>query len=132
MPTLRRHRFATVLFALCALLFMQFAVAGYACGGFEPRARDIAAMAQAGMPCAQEMSMAMDEAQPPLCHAHCQSSQAAGDAPPLLVPVALVDHRMFFAALEAVVPPERFTRQVLLLTRGTAPPLTVRHCCWRI
>ena len=130
MPALRRHRFATVLFALCALLFMQLAVAGYPCGGFESRAHDLAVMAQAGMPCAQEM--AMDEAQPALCHAHCQSSQTAGEAPSLLVPVALVDHRMFFAALDVVVPPERFAPLALLLARGTAPPLTVRHCCWRI
>ena len=133
MLTLRRHRFATVLFALYALLFMQLAVAGYPCSGFESRVRDIAAMAQAGMPCAQDMSMAMEgEAQPALCHAHCESTQAAGDAPPLLVPVALVDHRMFFAALEAVAPPERFARLAPPLARSTAPPLTVRHCCWRI
>ncbi len=132
MSALRRHRFATVLFALCALLFMQLAVAGYPCAGFESRVRDIAAMAQADMPCAQEMSVAMDEAQSPLCHAHCQSSQAAGDAPTLLVPVALVDHRMFFAALEAVALPERIAALALLLARGTEPPLTVRHCCWRI
>jgi hypothetical protein len=132
MFALRRHRFDTVLFALCALLFMQFAVAGYPCGGGESRLREIAAMEQAAMPCAQEMSIATDEAQPPLCHAHCQSSQAAGDAPPLLVPVALVDHRMFFAALEAVAVPVRPAPLALLLARGTEPPLTVRHCCWRI
>lgn len=133
MSSLRRHRFATVLFALCALLFMQLAVAGYPCAGFDSRVREISAMARAGMPCAQEMSMAMaDEAQPALCHAHCHSEQAAGDAPPLLVPAALIDHRMFFAALEAAVPAQSSPPQPLLLARGTAPPLTIRHCCWRI
>ncbi|GAC1607199.1 MAG: hypothetical protein NVS3B2_15960 [Ramlibacter sp.] len=132
MSTLRRNRFATVLFALCALLFMQLAVAGYPCAGPESRAGDVAVMAHAGMPCAQEMSIASDEAQPALCHAHCQSEQAAGDAPPLLVPVAVLDHRMFFVALEAAVAPERAVPQAQLLARGTAPPLTIRHCCWRI
>jgi hypothetical protein len=132
MSVLRRHRLATVLFALFALLFMQLAIAGYPCPGFESRVRDIAAMARAGMPCAHDMAMD-DEAQPALCHAHCQSAQAAtGDAPQLLVPVALVDHRMFFAAPALVAAPERIAPQARLLARGTALPLTIRHCCWRI
>jgi hypothetical protein len=132
MTALRRHRLLTVLFALCSLLFMQLAVAGYSCPGFESRVREIAAMAEAGMPCAQEMAMTIDAAQPNLCHAHCQSAQATGDTPALQVPAALVDHRALFAAPAAVVLVERFRPDPSLLAQATAPPLAIRNCCWRI
>jgi hypothetical protein len=132
MTALRRHRLVTVLFALCSLLFMQLAVASHSCPGFESRVREIAAMAQAGMPCAQEMAMTIDEAQPSLCHAHCQSAQASGDAPALQVPAVLVDHRALFAAPASVVLVERFLPEPALLARATAPPLAIRNCCWRI
>lgn len=132
MTVLRRHRFLTVVFALCSLLFMQLAVAGYSCPGFESRVRESAAMAQAGMPCAQEMAMTPDEAQPNLCHALCQSAQASGDTPALQVPVAAVDHHAWFAPPVTTALIERWTPRASLLAQATAPPLAVRNCCWRI
>jgi hypothetical protein len=132
MSCLRRNRFLTVLLALCSLLFMQFAVASYACPGFEARVQMISAMAQAGLPCAQEMSMAPDEDQPNLCSAHCQPAQPGGGDHALQVPVALIDHRAFFAAPAAIVFAERMTPRGSLLAQATAPPLAIRNCCWRI
>ena len=132
MPRLRRHRILTVLIALCSLLFMQFAVASYACPGFEARVQAVSAMAAAGMPCAQEMSMAPDEDQPNLCSAHCQPAQPGGGDHALQVPVALVDHRAFFSAPAAIAFVERMPPRAALLAQATAPPLAIRHCCWRI
>lgn len=132
MPRLRRHRVLTVLIALCSLLYMQFAVASYACPGFGARVQAVSAMAQAGMPCAQEMAMAPDEDRPNLCSAHCQPAQPGGGEHALQVPVALVDHRAFFAAPAAVAAVDRMTPRAFLLAQATAPPLAIRHCCWRI
>lgn len=132
MSRLRRHRYVTVLVALCSLLFMQFAVAGYACPGFDARVQDISAMAQAGMPCAQEMSTLPDEDQPNLCSAHSLSAQPAGGSDSLQVPTGLVDHNAFFAAPASIRFVERMTSRAPLLAQATAPPLAIRNCCWRI
>lgn len=130
-----RHRLITVLFALCSLLFMQLAVAAYACPGQAERLREVAAMAAmeaAGLPCAGEMAAAMDEAQPGLCHAHCQSAQQSVDKVPSLSPAAMLG-----AGFVLVLPPRRLdppppALQAPLLHRSTAPPIAVRHCCFRI
>ena len=141
MLTLRRHRLFTVLFALCNLLFMQLAVAGYSCPGVEVRMQemqDVEAMAKAGMPCAESMALSMalamatDDVQPNLCQAHCQSAQAAGDNPAPQVPVAAVDHGAFLMSPAAVASPMRSAPQASLLARATAPPLAIRNCCLRI
>lgn len=134
MLTLRRHRLFTVFLALCSLLFMQLAVAGYSCPGVESRMQGVEAMAQAGMPCAESMALAMatDDAQPNLCQAHCQSAQASADNPAPQVPVAAVDHGAFIMSPVAVAPPLRSAPQASLLARATAPPLAIRNCCLRI
>ena len=131
MLRLRRHRIFTVLFALCSLLFMQFSVAGYACPGFESRVQEMSAMAQAGTPCAESMSMAMDDTQPNLCQAHCQTAQPAGDNVALQVP-ALAGTPMPFAIAPPTALAQRPLPQPSLLARTTAPPLTIRNCCFRI
>jgi hypothetical protein len=59
---------------------MQLAVASYACPGAQSsRVAEVAAMAEAGMPCAETMSLRMDDEQPHLCQAHCQASQQTAD-----------------------------------------------------
>jgi hypothetical protein len=130
MPASRRRRLATVLFALFSLLFMQLALAGYACSGFESRMQSAAAMTESGMPC-DGMAMAVDEAQPALCHAHCEAGQQAADNHPVQVPTVAP------ASGLAVDPPlldayRRNSPHSSLLARGTAPPLAIRHCCFRI
>ena len=132
MSSLRRHRFLTVLIALCSLLFMQLAVAGYPCPGFGSRVQEISAMAEAGMPCAESMSMDMEEGQPALCHAHCESAQPVGDTYAVQVPVIDVDNGAFRAAAIFIALPRGVNAQSSLLTRATAPPLGIRNCCLRI
>lgn len=134
MPTLRRNRLFTVLFALCNLLFMQLAVAGYACPRVEARMQGVEAMDKAGMPCAESLALAMatDDAQPNLCQAHCQSAQASGDNPAPQVPVAAVDHGALIMSPVAIALPMRSAPQASLLARATAPPLAIRNCCLRI
>jgi len=131
MTLTRRFRFVTVLFALCALLFAQGALATYLCPG-AAKAAEVAQMEQAGMPCAETMSQAMDEQQPGLCHAHCQVAQQSADnfQVPALASLAQlgVVLTVTFAPLEA----DRGALDSPQLRRSTAPPLAVQHCCFRI
>jgi hypothetical protein len=130
--TLRRHRVFTVLFALCSLLFMQLAVAGYSCPGFEMRVMEISAMAKAGMPCAESMSMAPDDEQPNLCSAHCQSAQSASGDYALQVPVLAAVGGVGASLSLLSLAPAGLAPEAPLLARATPPPIAVRHCCFRI
>lgn len=124
----RRHRLFTVLFALVSLLYMQLALAAYAC----PAGYKVAAIEAAGMPCAESMTISLDDEQPGLCHAHCQAgsqSSQTSQLPPLVavdalpgVPAVLVAPLPFIEA--SLRPPH--------LQRTTAPPLAIRNCCFRL
>ena len=128
----RRNRLVTVLFALLSLLFMQMAVAGYACPGTGSKVAEAAAMADAGMPCAGAMSMNIDDEQPNLCHAHCQAdSQSAHTYQ--LPSLAAVDALPTAPALQvAPLPFVEAPPQAPHLRRTTAPPLSIRNCCFRL
>lgn len=128
----RRTRLTTALFALISLLFMQLAVASYSCPGTESKVAAISAMAEAGMPCAQSMTVNMDEEQPNLCKAHCQAGQQVADKCELPAPVALTALPPDFL-MPVVTPVLRGApMQAPHLMRTTAPPVAIRHCCFRL
>ncbi len=130
-----RKRFAMVLFALVNLLFMQLAVAAYACpGGLSKAGGDqIAAMAQAaGMPCVESMASAMDDEQPSLCHAHSKAEQQTADKHQVPGLASLADLASDFPLPRATPAPLGTLLQAPLLRRTTAPSLAVRHCCFRL
>jgi hypothetical protein len=129
----RRTRLRTVFLALVSLLFMQLAVASYACPGAQSsRIAEVAAMAEAEIPCAETMSLHMDGEQPHLCQAHCQASHQTADKYelPALASAALAD--IAYTPFIAPAIPEGAPAQAPLLKRTTAPPLAVQHCCFRI
>ena len=110
----RKHRILTALIALFGMLFMQLAVAAYACP----------------MPGCDQI----DEAQPALCHAHCQAGKSAPDKAeaPVVTPAAVI-------VTAILAPPEPLAPVGLpgaepasFLQRSTAPPISIRHCCFRI
>jgi len=130
----RRKRFGMVLFALVNLLFMQLAMAGYACpvGVSKAEADQTAAMAAAGMPCAETMAITMDGDQPSLCAAHCKADQQTADKYqlPVLASLDVPPHdypppRLILASLDPAV-------QAPLLARTTVKSVAVRHCCFRL
>lgn len=135
MIALRRHRLFTVLVALVSLLFMQLAVSGYVCpaGMSGLKAEVIKVSAHAGMPCSGSMSeTSTDDAQPALCHAHCQSDQQSADTyqlpdVPVMPAIAPVFSQQEVLSISPGLP-----SQAPLLQRTTAPPLSVRNCCFRI
>jgi hypothetical protein len=119
---------------IAALLFMQLAVAVYACPGVLSSSDSSAVMAMAdtaeAMP-ASDCAM-IDPSAPNLCEQHCQhDSQANGQASPslvfavdlpLLTVLPLVE--MFPAPLALGVSPE-------FLAHATAPPPSIRFGVFR-
>ena len=84
------------------------------------------------MPCAETMSLRMDDEQPHLCQAHYQASQLTADKYelPALASAALAN--IAYTPFIASAIPEGAPAQAPLLKRTTAPPLAVLHCCFRI
>ena len=122
----RPARFTACLIALSTLLFMQLAVAFYACPGNEMSA----GVESHGMPgCA-----GMDMAQPGLCQAHAHVGDQSLDKPALPLVQAFIPVGLGLAlnAIEPVSHPSFQPPASLLLTRATAPPIAIRHCCFRI
>ena len=135
MPRICRHRLITVLFALCSLLFMQLAVAAYACPGIGAKVAKVAeaaAMAEAGMPFAESMTLATDDEQPHLCQAHCQAESQSAEKFQLLSLLA-VDALPSAPALQIALPTlVAAPLHAPHLKRTTAPPLYIRNCCFRL
>jgi hypothetical protein len=135
MPRNHRHRLITVLYALCSLLFMQWAVAAYACPGIGAKVAQVAeaaAMAEAGMPCAESMTLLMDDEQPNLCQAHCQTEDQSADKYQLPLLVAMDALPIAPAWQVARLPFIEAPRHAPHLERTTAPPLSIRNCCFRL
>jgi hypothetical protein len=128
----RRTRLITALFALISLLFMQLAVASYACPGSGSKIAEVAAMAEAGMPCAESMPLNMDDQQPNLCHAHCQAGQQSADKHELPSPVVIGALLADFSLQVAIPVFSEAPLQAPHLQRTTAPPVTIRNCCFRL
>lgn len=138
MSSRRQSRLITVFIALVSLLFMQLAVAGYACPSVQLKVAEAATMDAAKMPCTESMSMSMaigmdmDDEQPNLCLAHCQDGHQTADRYELPVPLDISAVPVSFLVpyitpvfLGAPLQPPH-------LKRTTAPPLAIRHCCFRI
>ena len=127
----RRNHLITVLFALVGLLFMQLAVASYACPAVASKAAEVAAMAEAGMPCVESMKLNMDDAQPNLCQAHCQNGQQTADKYEVPAPVAIAALPADFKLSVTVPVFLGAPLQAPHLMRTTAPPVAIRNCCFR-
>ena len=117
---MRLHRCLTRWLSV-ALLFMQLAVAAYACPAAFTPAPAPAAMAE--MPgCPGNMPQAMDPDQPLLCQAHCQqASQTPQPTPPADLPnspvlLAVLDWR------PALLLPTWPAGEAQALRPGASPP----------
>ncbi len=129
---LRRIRLKAALVALVSLVFMQLAVAAYVCPGSVVSLAETAAMGKSGMPCAGSESVVMDEEQPNLCQAHCQVGQQSADTYQLPTLACASSVLAVYPAATAAPLLPGVPIQPPLVQRSTAPPLTVRNCCFRI
>jgi len=129
----RRHRALTALIALFGMLFMQLAVAAHVCPGMHGARIEHSVMLGAdGQPmrdCASSSASA-----PALCHVHCQDDTPSLDkADAKTFAPAIVLFWPVVAALEpALAGPQLPPETPSLLQRPTAPPIAIRHCCFRI
>ena len=129
----RRTRCMTALLALVSLLFMQLALARYVCPGELAQLTSVAATQQSGVPCSEPMSTVADNDQPNLCKAHCEDANMSAETvkvPTMDAPDGLVAY--FLADSARPILPSGLPLQKALLQRSTAPPLSIRHCCFRI
>jgi hypothetical protein len=116
----RFHRIVTMIVAICSLLFMQLAMAAYRCPG--PARMEMRHCAQ------------MDDSPQTLCQSMAQGDAAKQSLDKL--PVADVPD--FQPVLMAVLQPvlaesaDDGEPAPVFLSHSTDPPISIRHCCFRI
>ena len=128
----RQSRLITVFISLVSLLFMQLAVAGYTCPGVQQKEAEAATMAEVKAPCAEFMPISMDDDQPNLCQAHCQAGHQTAEKyePPAPLDLSAIPIRFFLLNMAPVM--TDVPLQPPHLKRTTAPPFSIRYCCFRI
>lgn len=134
----RPSRVVAALIALFAMLFMQYALATYACPGMSigQGGTSMAMQADTGSQNMKGMSgcKGTDTMQPGLCHAHSQVGNQSLDKPefPHVQPFTAATLTLVFRKVDVSYIPDAALPDFALLTRTTAPPLSIRNCCFRI
>ena len=130
----RSSRFIGAFIALVSMLFMQLALAGYAC----PSLKISYLNEPVTMPSDDGNRMpgceGMDKEQPSLCHAHDQAGNQSLDKPelPHVQPFIATALLHVLHDIEVAYSPSAMQPDSLLLTRTVAPPLSIRNCCFQI
>jgi hypothetical protein len=135
MKITRHSRFFAALVALFSILFMQLAVAAYACPGESPRGGHMSAQVTSDTGGMDMVGCAgMDKDQPSLCHAYDQKDSQSHEKPstPPAAPFAPVLLLGSFIPLEPDYSSLADFAASPFLARLTAPPLSIRNCCFRI
>ena len=136
MTSRRSHRLVTALIALASLLFMQLAVAAYACPMLSLQTQTQTQTQAQTPPIAMPMAdcHAMDTDSPSLCGAQSDVGKQSLDKPatPHVEPFAAAAVLVKVVAKEALKPTGASIRAWPIPAALAAPPIAVRHCCWRI
>ena len=119
-------------FLIGVILFIQMAVAGYAC----PVASNVAPVAVSSadvisVDCDHMASM-LDPAAPSLCHAHCHNHEQSADHAdsPALPPGTFAALYWLFTQPRAEA--NVVTPNAVVLHAALPPPHAILHCCFRI
>lgn len=131
----RQFRFVAALIALFGMLFMQIAVASYACPGLQMgQGGEAVAMSSDAADQGMTGCQGMDKAQPNLCHAHDQVGHQSLDKPelPQVQPFVAVGLAVPIDTIVLAYLPDATPTETARLTHATAPPLSIRNCCFRI
>lgn len=129
----RPFRAVVAIIALVSVLCMQLAMASYVCPGMAevPTVVSTADNAQSMPDC-----HGMDMNQPVLCHAHAhdQSGKQSLDKPetPAVSPFLPARLILTLDVVEATSIRHPVFHGSPLLNRATAPPVSIRNCCFRI
>ena len=125
-----RNRLVSAVLALLSLLFMQLAVAAYACPNLmvAPQAPMLDSTGQPMADCAE-----IDQQSPTLCDAHAHRQTPSLEKPdvPAVMPFVPASLALVLVWPEPAAalpsPPHAF-----LHASGTSPPIALRHCCLRL
>src|ERR1035437_3760647 len=133
----RQSRIFAAMFALVSILFTQLAVAGYLCPSTQI-AHDMESLA-ASMAAVDGHDMSkcegMDTSDKSVtCHEHNQTGNQSLDKPELPNVSPFIATMLVQTVTNVDRPAHSVNPPVadLLLTRSTAPPLSIRNCCFRI
>ncbi|HYD63281.1 MAG TPA: hypothetical protein VEC35_23195 [Noviherbaspirillum sp.] len=133
----RHSRIVTALIALFSVLFMQLAVAAYACPTVE---KSPSMDAHAGWTSADSHDSmpgcegGVDVDQPALCFAFSQEGSQSLYKPPVpdVQPAIVTAIVRIISAPELDFRPAPPVAQAPWLMRASDPPLSIRNCCFRI
>ena len=130
----RRYRILTALIALFSMLFMQAAAASYACPALHGPGNNESTVGEAASMAAMPDCNEPDPTQPALCHAHCLDGKTSLDKPeaPTVSPAAFIVSAILVQAQPVLAATLPASKQPSFLHRSTAPPIAIRHCCFRI
>lgn len=131
----RQFRFVAALITLFSMLFMQLAVASYACPRMMMEASDgTIAMSNDSTDQGMVGCRGMDETQSSLCHAHDQVGNQSLDKPdlPQVQAFLAVGLALPLIPIDVTYRPPSTLLEAVHLARSTAPPLAIRNCCFRI
>jgi hypothetical protein len=127
MPTRRIRKLAACI-GIATLLFAQVAVAAHACSA--PANADAVVMQ---MPCADLGAAGSGAQDKNVCFHHCYAGPLSLDLHPAQIPPsAPVAYHAVPEQPSAVSAGLLRNHSRVLLARVTAPPLSVRNCCFRI
>lgn len=129
----RPSRVVAAFIALISMLFMQFAMASYACPGLELANETVSVstnMSDHGVSACH----GMDIKQLSLCHAHSDAGKQSLDKPelPHVQPFVAIRLARLLSSVDNASSPTTALPTIAQLTRATAPPLAIRNCCFRI
>jgi hypothetical protein len=127
-----RTRFVTVVVALFSLLFMQLAVAAYACPNPAADEQHAVMLDGAGQP--MKNCPGLDKQSPSLCQAHAQPAPQSLDKPPPPAVQPFAPIGLFVLVLTPVEPAGNAIAPAATFLRasGTSPPISIRNCCFRL
>jgi hypothetical protein len=128
----RRSRAVAALIALMSMLFMQLAMAAYACPALGSAHSD-AAMAIPDDSHAMPGCHGMDKTQPSLCHAHAEAGHQSLDKPevPQIQPFMAVGLTLALTTADTAGSQLAAVPESTEASRATSPPLSIRNCCFR-
>ena len=118
----KRRRRPTAWFSLLAVVFAQFAMAGYACPLIEEALNGPVAKVEATTPCA-EMGMASSEAISALCLEHCKVGQQLVDNHSPVSPLAVAAVVLFVVQIPMADVAGAIRTADPPAFRATAPPV---------
>ena len=119
-------------FLIGAILFIQMAVAGYACPSAGNTAPVQVARGEVMSVDCDQMAGMLDPAAPSLCYAHCHNhEQSADHADSPALPPGLFA-ALYWLAAPPLVEPKVVTPDAVVLHAALPPPHAILHCCFRI